>query len=244
MTTETETKPSDATPIVGDPSAALFQGNGTAGAVAIEERPHLDMKPEDMFPDDGKVDVSTLINMFSHDEPDDGPRDSWIYRVTQELQEAEVLRLFQVAPHLITRRVTAAIDEVYGNMAARLLKAPIPGADARYVHPRSRSRLRRLAERFADRFLDMVPRAQLEFERKLFKAQLDYREARAKIQGAVDMSGDLRDKVVEIERRIFPAMKAPTRVGKTWRGERVVAVWAGIDEDTGKSTEPTTEPKF
>jgi len=215
-----------------------------APAAPIPVMEKLGLKPEDMFPETpGGPDVSTLVNQFAHDEPDDGPRPQWLFRVTQELTPSDVLRLFQAAPHLVTRRVLAAIDTLYGETAVRLMEAPIPGVDQKYRHPR-RGLLRHLCERAASRLLDMVPRGELSFERGQFTAQLRYREARAALQGATDMAGDLRDKVVAIERAIFPGMKAQTREGKTWRGERAVAVWAGIDEETGQPTEPPKEPEF
>jgi hypothetical protein len=217
----------------------------SAVAPAPEARPHLDMKPEEMFPETpGGGGTAGLVNQFNHDAPDDGPRDQWVYRITKEMTPAEVLRLFQIAPHALTRKMLEAIDDLYGNVAVKLLNAPIPGIDQTYRHPKSPSRLRRLAEHLADRFLDMVPRAELNFERNRFTMQEKYREARATLEGATAMAGELRDRVVAIERRIFPGVKAATREGQTWRGERMVAVWAGIDEQTGDPTEPTSEPKF
>ena len=219
----------------------------TTDDTAAPARPHLDMKPEDMFPEttDPAEQASlkaTLANPFFVDAPDDGPRPKWLMRLTRELQPAEVLRLFQPPAHLITRRALAVIDEIYGEMAVKLLEAGIPNVEGSYRHP-ARGRLRRLAERFADRFLDMVPRGEMEFHRNQFLLQQQARAARAALQGAQDMVGTLRDKIVEIEARIFPGLKAAVREGESFRGERTVAVWGGVDE-AGRPTEPTHDPDF
>ena len=204
---------------------------------------HLDMRPEEMFPDDGPpVDQAKLANLFMSREPDSGPREQWLFRNTQELTPEEVLRLFQTMPHLVTRKILAALDELYGKKSVKLLDTGIPGVDIRYVRPKH-GRIRRLAVRCAEKFLDMVPRAELEFNRLQAQAQLRSRADRAALEAVINIVGELRDIVVGVESKIFPAMKAETREGATYRGERCVAVWAGVDGE-GKPTKPAGEPKF
>jgi hypothetical protein len=231
-----QTKPTD---------DAIAPAVAAAPPIVIAERPHLDMRREDMFPETpgGPGPDAEKASVGYHDRPDEGPRDMWIVRITEELTPTDVLRLFQQPPHLITRRVLAAIDELYGPAAVKVRQAPIPGVDQTYRHPK-RSRLRRLAERAACRFLDLVPAGELRFAQEQFTQQREYRAIRERLVGARDMAGDLRDAVVAIERAIFPGLRAEKRVGKTWRGERVVAVWAGIDPHTGAPTKPTGEPEF
>jgi hypothetical protein len=204
---------------------------------------HLDMKPSEMFPETGETtDKATLANMFMSKEPDSGPREQWLFRLTNELTPADVLRLFQTPAHLVTRKILASIDELYGKKSVRLLETGIPGVDVRYVHPKH-GRLRRLAVRFAEKSLDMVPRAELQFERDQNRNQLQARANRAALEAVINIVGELRDIVVDVENRIFPGVKAATREGASWRGDRCVAVWGGVDA-VGRVTEPTGEPEF
>jgi hypothetical protein len=204
---------------------------------------HLDMRPEELFPDDGPpVDQATLANMFMSREPDNGPREQWLFRLTNELTPADVLKLFQTPAHLVTRKILASLDELYGKKAVQLRETGIPDVDLRYVPPR-RGRLGRLGARLAERFLDMVPRSEVQFERDHARVQLQSRANRAALEAVIGIVSELRDIVTDVDVKIFPGTKAPTREGASWRGDRSVAVWAGVDAE-GKPTAPTSEPEF
>ena len=210
---------------------------------AAAAQPHLDMNAEQLFPGDSEASTD-IANLFGAKEPDDGPREQWIYRVTNELRKEEVARLFQVAPHLITARILKAVDQLFGESQAKLLGMAIPGVDQTYRAPVAKSAVRRLAMRLADRYLDMIPRGELAFAQKQYASQLEARLARAKVEVVAEMALKMRKLVVEIEGRIFPGPTSALREGKSFRGERVVAVWAGVDEVTGQPTKPTCEPEF
>jgi hypothetical protein len=194
------------------------------------------MKPEEMFPVDPKTEAEEKppFTFDTFREPDNNVP-AWMYRKTEELSPGEAVKLFTPAPQDALQPIYKECDQVEGAAFVKKLGQIFP--QVRMPKPRKQGWARKLAMIFAERVLDMVPRAPAEYALARLKAEVDVRIGHGVEETRIAMARHFRDLAKKIEGSIVPGVKAPVREGKDFRGDRVLAVWT-------REGEPTEEPKF
>lgn len=201
-----------------------------ASTPAAIERPHIDMKLEDMFPESPDGASGTNLGQGAQAFVDRIP--PWLYRRTEELSPEDVTKLFLPAPQNAVRKLVSFCAIARGKAYAQSLLTSVP----EFVPPKPRSgRLSKLAVEIAKRF-DLVPREQMVFEVARTKAQTDALVAREHLAARMKLAEEVVNEGESYIRAIFPKIDAPTRVGDR-DGQRIVAVWTSEGQ-------PDVEPEF
>jgi len=196
-------------------------------------RPHLDMKPEDMFPETPIEPFTAPLGGGTGMKPPKDHVPSWLYRLTEELSPDDVRRLFIPMPHEAFRKFIAWCQEQRGEAGVRLLKI----AAAWVQPPRPRWGLRGWISTQACRHLHLVTREQADYELAMQKSEHEAVTAKARLFARQVFVDDVAAKAEQILGDLFPRPNAEVREGKDYADRRVLAVWTGR-ESPGEEDKP------
>ena len=195
---------------------------------------HVDMSPEDMFPETPTEDGSNVPlggGTGMNDPKDHVPL--WLFRKTNELTGAEVRKLFLQTPHEALRGVLDFCSATRVTAFALLRTTSVPHVRPPIVRKILKSRVVSMIVSQ----LDLVPRELMEFAVAQLRAQSEALIVRERQLARIKLADEVSSHVSDVLKDGLLRTDAPFREGADYAGRRTIAVWTGDGDVTG-------EPEF